>query len=198
MLEREPLRRTEAGLLWRVRRAKSSDEGFALRCYEEAREGLARAGVDQWQDGYPNSRTFRRDLLEGGAFVLEAEDGGSLKSAGVFYFSREQDPDYEKPAYRGLWSADEPYAVLHRVALSERFKGRGLSGLVFSFAADEAMADGVSYIRIDTHPDNRAMRGALRDAGFEAKGQIVLDSMSDREPVTRIAFDAPVSKIKRR
>ena len=34
---------------------------------------------------------------------------------------------------------------------------------------------GVGSVRVDTHPDNRAMRAALEKAGFAACGELLLD-----------------------
>ena len=43
-----------------LRLAREEDIPAVARLFDQARQALAAAGVDQWQDGYPNGEDVRR------------------------------------------------------------------------------------------------------------------------------------------
>lgn len=178
-----------------VRLAEAADEPFVLALYAEARAFLAASGVDQWQDGYPDRQNFRQDLAAGKSYILELISAEKRTAAASFFLNFDPDPDYDKPAYRGLWSEAVPYAAIHRLAVAEKFRGRGLTRAVFLFAAQEAAARGVRQLRIDTHQDNLAMQRALAAAGFRRRGEIILGGENEREALRRIAYDISVTEM---
>lgn len=186
---------TDEGLSWRVRKASPEDESFVFSVYEEARAFLKKEGVDQWQDGYPGKREFRQDLASGQSYILEVKVEDAWRPAFSFYLSFSGDADYDKPAYKSLWSAPGAYAVLHRTAVSEDFRGLGLTALVFYFAACECRKRDVGMIRADTHKDNRAMQHALEARGFGRRGDIILGGTNGRTALERIAYDIHVEDL---
>ncbi|MEY8482632.1 GNAT family N-acetyltransferase [Lachnospiraceae bacterium 48-21] len=48
------------------------------------------------------------------------------------------------------WSAEEPYAVIHRMAFQKEFRGIGLADIAFRLIEELCIRNGIYYIRVDT------------------------------------------------
>ena len=86
---------------------------------------------------------------------------------GVFYFHREEDPDYQ--TIDGSWLNDRPYAVVHRVATAPGTKG------VATFCLNWAYEQ-FPNMKIDTHDDNIPMQHLLVKLGFTCCGHTTLQN----------------------
>ena len=152
-----------------IRKSTDKDISSIKQIYETAREFMRVAGnPDQWGSGYPPESLILSDISEGQSYVVE--DGGEIIA--TFYFSIGADPTYAE-IYEGEWLNDEPYAVIHRVAVST--PGRGTAGHIFDYCR------GIfGNIRIDTHRDNKPMQKTLEKHGFVRCGIIYLDSGDER------------------
>lgn len=153
----------------RIRKTAESDIGAVLRIYENARRFMRKTGnLNQWTGGYPGEDVLRRDIGEGRSYVCE-EDGEIL---GTFYFMEDTEPTYLK-IYGGSWKNEEPYGVVHRIAVSER--GRGVAAFCLDWCFEKCR-----NLRIDTHRDNYPMRRALEKNGFSYCGVIHLANGDER------------------
>ncbi len=154
-----------------IRQATLSDLGAILPVYESARRFMRMTGnMTQWADGSPAPALLEANIAEGKLHVCE-EDGVLL---GVFYFAREEDPTYGI-IYDGAWLNSRPYAVIHRMAVAEEARGRGVAGFIF-----DACYEAFPNLRIDTHRDNRPMQRALEKSGFRRCGIIHLLNGEER------------------
>ncbi len=160
----------------KLRKASREDEAAVLELYGEASRFLAAQGIDQWQDGYPNGETFRGDLSRGESWVLE-EDGEVLATA-CLGFGRE--PTYDKIC-QGAWAVEPPeYAFLHRIAVSEKLRGKNAPGLFFSQLEQDARGRGLLCLRGDTHRGNKIMQHVLEKNGLAYRGIIYLEDGDER------------------
>ena len=160
-----------------IRKAQHRDVQEMIRIIRQAQDYLRSQGIDQWQDGYPNEETLENDIKNGYSYV--AVDEQSVKGTFALIFSGE-------PTYRviehGRWlSEDIPYATLHRVAVAEEEKGKGLAGKMLEEIRKICTEQSVHTIRIDTHKDNASMRRMLEKNGFVHCGVITLESGAPRE-----------------
>ena len=137
-------------------------------------------GFVQWPDGYPRQEAVEADVQNGNGYALLA-DG---KLAGYFHLGFDGDPAYL--AIIGAWRFQGPYAVVHRIAISDAFRGQGLTREVFRLIEDLAKARGVEVLRIDTHADNQRMRHVVEKNGFAFCGKVI---QSDG---WRLAFDKKI------
>ena len=155
-----------------IRKTTEDDVAAAAAIYESARAYMRAAGnPDQWQNGYPGKEEILSDMRRGRSYVCE--DSGEVVA--VFYFGEGPDPTYDK-IYGGEWLNDEPYSVIHRIAVKHH--GRGI--VDFCFSECEKLADN---LKIDTHKNNIPMQRVLLRAGFVRCGTIYLESGD-----ARIAF----------
>lgn len=142
-----------------------------MAVYARARQFMAQNGnPDQWGTAYPTEEMIRQDIQNGKCYV-NLDDN---KIRAVFYFNVEADPTYGY--IEGAWLNDEPYGVIHRIAVGE--SGKGVAAECFAFAQARC-----SNLRIDTHEKNIPMQRCLAKHGFTRCGTVYLE---DGDP--RIAY----------
>ncbi len=152
-----------------IRKTTEADLPRIGEIYENAKRFMRENGnPNQWNSGTPNTDTAREDMERGVGYV--AEEGGEIVA--VFMFSLDGEPTYAK-IYDGEWISDEPYGVIHRIAVAEQ--GTGIIG----FCINECFAR-CQNLRIDTHRDNLPMQRALLKRGFQYCGIIYLESGDER------------------
>lgn len=178
-MEERSLREKKASAQPKVTLAKATPSELpeALEIIDAAKKLLHDEGVDQWQNGYPDKACIQQDIQEGkGYFALSGK-----KKLGYLCIDFDGEPAYEH--LKGTWETDEPYVVVHRLALSKDARGKGLSETVLSLVDDIARERGVHSFRVDTDEDNQRMKHILGKLGFEYRGTIWFDNS------VKIAFD---------
>ena len=149
----------------------------------DARQFLNFSGVDQWQDDYPARQDFEEDIRQGACEVFFLD--GAL--VGLISVLPGPEPDYAE-IFDGAWLSELPYCSLHRSAVSHDYRGKGIAMQMFSFAENYVRKQGYRSIRVDTHRDNRAMRGLLDKRGFTYCGTVYLDRLP-RVGYERVAYE---------
>lgn len=144
------------------------------------REFQRSQGFVQWPDGYPDEDTVRADIENGVGYVLKVD--GDI--AAYLYIGFDGDPAY--PDIKGAWRYAEPYAVVHRIAIGEAFRGQGMASVVFQMVEKFAAEHGVYVLRIDTDEQNKRMQHVLEKNGFACCGTVVQGGGD------RLAFDKKI------
>ena len=163
------------------RRAREADLPDILRVTHEAQAFIATQHIDQWQDGYPDEATLRRDIEFEQLYVCD--DGGRI--AVMAALSLLPEPAYD--GIEGAWRGKGKYMTIHRMALDDAHRGGGLAGVILAEAERLARAAGCDSLRIDTHRGNRAMGRFVEKNGFAYCG-VVYYYVKKGDP-ERIAFD---------
>lgn len=161
----------------RLEKAKRENIPAYVEILSSARDFQREQGFVQWPDGYPDEREVISDIEEGVGFALMVDD----KIAGYMYIGFDGDPAY--PKIKGAWHYDEPYAVIHRVAIGSGFRGMGLADRAFTLAEKYCEENGFFNIRIDTDEANKRMRHILLKNGFSYCGTVIQGNGD------RMAFD---------
>lgn len=165
----------------KFQRTENDDKEQVAAIWEQARRYMKEAGIDQWQDGYPNLESLEEDMETGESYVLREEESGRVAATAFISFRGE--PDYDA-IYEGSWTREAPYGVMHRVAVEPSGKGRGLAGRMVEEAVRMCEERDIHSLRIDTHEDNRSMRRMLEKNGFVYCGVIYLG----RDGARRVAY----------
>lgn len=189
------------------RKAVSADLPAILAIYARARKLMAANGnPTQWGSTFPRESVVRDDIKHGrtmlmvdhlggtdegtrrprvssstnpdGYRTVPASDGdGSERILAVFALCPGEDPTYR--TIDGAWLDDDEYVTLHRVASAGLV--RGAAHAVFGWVMGR-----YSNVRVDTHPNNKAMQHVLKSNGFTRCGAIqLIDRPTD---TLRIAF----------
>ncbi len=144
-------------------------------------QALLRArGVDQWQDGYPSQDVIELDIECSWGYILECD--GRVAAYGALIAGIE-------PAYleiRGEWLSDLDYITLHRLAVSDDFRGQGVGAHFFEQMACIATARNIKSLRADTHCDNMLMQRLLSRSGFHLCGDVYYRGMQHRLAFERL------------
>ena len=134
---------------------------------------LREQGVDQWQNGYPSPAHFEADIAEGSAWLFTHND----TPAGCVTVRRAHEAPYDRLFGQWLTDSETPYAVVHRIAVADGYRGRGLAGEMLQFAEDISLGTGAVSLRIDTHEQNAAMRALLEKRGYTRCGLLWIDEI---------------------
>lgn len=153
------------------RRATINDIDTISQIILAASQRLGRAGVDQWQRGYPNRGSVEADVEAQVGRVVVA-DNGEIVAYGALIYTGESAYD---DLTGGEWLTDGEYAVIHRLCVAEKFVGQGFSR-EFMLSAEAEAACYVPAMRIDTHPDNMIMQSLIRSLGYTYCGDVVIES----------------------
>ncbi len=130
-----------------------------MRVFSQARLAQRRAGFRQWEDGYPSIDVLKSDIDRAIGFILD--DNG--KTAGYIAIAAYDDEYNRHPE---LWDVGKDYAVFHRIALSDDYRGKKLSGILFDLAESHALRTGAAFVRIDTGLENKPMQHILSKRGY--------------------------------
>lgn len=161
-------------------KAKEAELNIAMDMIRAAKQYLHDAGVDQWQNGYPDEACLRQDIQNENGYFAE-EDGRKIGYLCVDFGG--------EPAYahlNGTWGTAEPYVVVHRMAFAPAARGKGMSSRVFRLVEELARSEGVHSFRVDTDNDNLKMKHILDKNGFTYRGTIWFDNS------TKIAYDKKI------
>ena len=158
-----------------------------MNIISQAQAYLKAQGVDQWQDGYPNAAAISKDIEDNISFVLVSENCSSIeteaKVIATVAISFHGEKTYDT-IYEGNWLSHDSYAVLHRLAVDNSFKGLGIAAEILKYVEKSCTQNKVHSIKIDTHEDNKSMQSFLTKNGFKYCGIIYLESGAKR-----IAFE---------
>ena len=89
------------------------------------------------------------------------------------------DPNYQE--IDGAWQNNtEPYAAIHRLALSQDYRGQHLAKYFMSSLISILNEQGIHNFRVDTHDLNQPMQHVATSNGFIRRGHInILDEPND-------------------
>ena len=179
-LERE-LSRTPLPQPVECRPAREDDLDAMETILAQAKAALIPIG--QWNEFYPAREDFVADMVRGECHVLTC--GGEV--GGFFTLTAQPEPSYDDIT-DGKWSSDGPYAVVHRCAVAEQWRGSGLAGEMAAAWEKLARGMGLGWLRVDTHRKNKPMLGVLRKSGFQYRGNVLVDVPPPHDP-RRVAYE---------
>jgi GNAT superfamily N-acetyltransferase len=151
---------------YNFRKASLAEQGAIWEILEQAIQRRKEEGSKQWQDGYPNPAVVKEDIEKGHGYVLTEGD----EILGYVALLVNDEPAYA--AIEGKWLTDGDFVVYHRVAISEKHLGKGLSKIMLHFIDAWALEHGISSVRADTNFDNPKMMGAFERSGYVYCGEV--------------------------
>ena len=163
--------------------AKISDLNYIMTIINSSKQFLKEAGSNQWQNGYPDENIIKEDINNGHGWILKVNG----KTAGYAACIIGKDPTYAN-IEDGEWANDEdPYATIHRLAISGDYRGQHLSSQLMSNLISAMRVKGIENYRIDTAPINKIVQKLATSSGFKYRGIIEVDN----EPIDpeRVAYE---------
>lgn len=146
------------------RKVTEGDVESVMSIIRDAQAQMKRLGSQQWQNGYPAKEDVLCDIARSCGYVMC--DGDTLVAYSAVVFDGEQAYDH----IEGRWSSDEPYVVVHRLAVAELYKQQGMATEFMRRVEHLSLEHGVTNFRIDTNFDNGYMLRMLERLGFSYRG----------------------------
>lgn len=153
------------------RRATSAETPRIMEIITQAKAQMRSLGSDQWQQGYPATENIATDITRGDGWVLCQPSGGIVAYGAVIF---DGEPAYD--ALDGEWLCNGKYVVVHRLAVADEVKQRGIAATFMLRTEELARQQGCISFRVDTNFDNRYMLRLLRSQGFIHCGGISYES----------------------
>jgi RimJ/RimL family protein N-acetyltransferase len=157
------------------RKAVKTDVDNIINIIKQAQTYFKEQGINQWQNNYPNVETINNDIDNEHSYVLLKDNNIVATSAVSFDGEKTYDSIYE-----GEWISNNEYAVIHRIAVDNTYKGLGLSSEIIKNVEQLCLSKGVHSIKVDTHEENISMQKLLEKNEFKYCGIIHLEDRSKR------------------
>ena len=157
------------------RKTIKTDIDSVMNIIRQAQEYFKIQGINQWQDNYPNPDVINSDIAKGESYVLLKDD--NIVATAAISFDGEK--TYES-IYEGKWITNNKFAVIHRIAVDNNYKGLGLSSKIIKYVEELCLNKDVYSIKIDTHEENISMQKLLEKNDFKYCGIIYLADKSKR------------------
>lgn len=165
----------------KLRKSVNEDINNIIQIIDEAKEALKEQGIDQWQNGYPNDDVIRNDILNNDSYVFIKNNEIVATSAVSF----DGEKTYDK-IYDGNWISNDEFAVIHRIAISNKYKGTGIASEIIKMIEAICLDKNVHSIKVDTHEFNMPMQKLLKKNDFKYCGVIYLEDKSKRVAFEKI------------
>lgn len=165
----------------KFRQAHLEDINSIWEIIKQAKAQMHRLGSTQWSEEYPLYQTIVDDINREEGYVFCDEH--HIMGYGVISYNGEA-------AYHQIeqsWNNDLPYLTVHRLAVADRAKHRGLGLQFMREAENHARTLGISNFRVDTNFDNHYMLRIIEKMGFHYVGDVVY-----RETQQRMAFEKTI------
>ncbi|WP_105618014.1 GNAT family N-acetyltransferase [Vallitalea okinawensis] len=129
-------------------KAKMEDSTYILSLIKQCVEVMNRRGNDQWDEYYPNMDVINDDIESGDLYILK--DNHHIQ--GIITLNDKQEKEYLDIQ----WEYSEGrQLIVHRLAISPNYQGRGLGDKLMQFAEEKARELGYDSIRLDTYVKNK-------------------------------------------
>lgn len=159
------------------RQAKNDDFSRVWEIVQQAVAQMTRENKQQWDDTYPRAEHIAMDIIKGYTYVLCNKK--SIVACGAVVFDGE---DSFKDI-KGKWLSENPYVVLHRLAVASDMKCKGIATIFMQEVEKISKEKGVYSFKVDTNFDNFSMQKVLEKLGFTYCGEIFFQGGS------RIAYE---------
>lgn len=157
-MDRKAVRATFANPTCRYARKK--DLPTILSIIQQAKQRLKTLNINQWQDGYPDEEAILNDIAHKQGYLF-VKNGTIIAYVAICF---EADPFYA--SIDGKWLSNQPYVVVHRLAVSDAYAHQGVAKHILQHASKLALKREYNAFRIDTHYANHYMRNLIRAHGF--------------------------------
>lgn len=158
-----------------IRKTTKKDIDRVMVILGEARQSIGKLGIDQWQYGYPTRDIIIDDVSKGFSYAVCEND----EIYATFCLKEDEEPTY-KNIYEGSWVSEGDSYALHRIAICNLKRGKGIADKIIEFIVDKCKNDGITSLKVDTHKGNLPMRKMLEKNGFVYCGIIYLGTGEER------------------
>lgn len=145
-------------------RKPTPDEVYKIyRHYVRVVDNMRANGIEQWDEIYPNAAVIAADIDRGDLWIAE----GDSELLCTFAVNTDCEEEYDACPWK---YPDEPYVVVHRLAVNPKFQRQGIARQAMEFVEAEAIKNGAKTIRLDTFCQNPFGVALYESLGFKVIG----------------------------
>lgn len=147
-----------------IRLAKLGNLESIMKIVKAVCQEMQIAGNDQWDDRYPQTSDFIRDIEKHELYVAEIDK----RITGFICINYLEPEEYQN----ANWAVNEKPMVLHRMAVNLGCRNQGIGTMLMEFAEELAQNKGVYYLRSDTYSLNPKMNALFQKLNYRFAGEI--------------------------
>lgn len=146
-----------------IRHATAADVPALQVLLRDCVAAMRAAGIEQWDEVYPNEAIIRKDIAAQTLRVLD--ESGSI----IGCVTLDDQPD---PLWKGLaWSDDGvPFIAVHRLMIHPSHQGRGLAKKLMLHTESVAKDGECRSIRLDSFTQNPGALALYEKLGYRRTG----------------------------
>lgn len=135
-------------------------------------EKMQAEGIFQWNETYPNSEAFRKDIERGELYVFISEK----VIVGCIVISTKMDEEYKTVEW--LTQTSKHYYI-HRLAVHPNYQGKGIARNMMDFAENLGVKNNIASVRLDTFSQNFRNQKFYEARGYKRLGNIYFPKQSE-------------------
>lgn len=136
-----------------------------MQIIKEATHHMDDNGIPQWDDIYPDQKTFENDVTENTLYGYFTQG----KLAAIIVLNTYQDKEYADINWK---LNDKLPLVVHRLCVAPKYQGYGYSKELMLFAEDFAKRNNYKSIRLDAFVQNPVSLNLYKKLGYENRGKV--------------------------
>lgn len=154
-----------------IRRALENDLNDIIEIVRGTVKDLQAEGNMQWDDKYPSSDDFKRDIQNNSLFVCE-EDKEIL---GFIVVDKKEPEEYKNLE----WHSNE-FLIIHRFSVSNKHLRKGIGSKLMKFVEVYGKEIGVKCIKVDTNSKNSRMNYLFNKMEYRFVGYVSFRDVKDK------------------
>lgn len=154
----------------RLRQATLNDLDRIWEILQQAIEKRKEEGSEQWQNGYPNLDVVKKDISNDFGYVIDNKENLII---GYVAIINEIESAYTE--IEGKWLNNDIYLVVHRLAVVQNVKIKGLGSWTMAEIEKVAKSKNIQNIKVDTNFDNIPMLRIFEKLGYHYCGEVYFD-----------------------
>lgn len=154
-----------------IRKAQLRDLHAVKEIAESCAQQMINQGVFQWNEHYPSTSVFKKDIEEESLYVIDLK--GLVK--GCIMFSEEKDSIYNSIDWL---TSDNSNLYIHRLAIHPLQQKKGWGKKLMAFAENHALENENISIRLDTFSQNSRNIRFYESKGFKRLGDVYFINQS--------------------
>ncbi len=148
----------------RFRLAENIDFPEILALYKSGVASMRAAGIEQWDENYPNESIIKEDIRNSHLYVAVL-DG---RIAAAFALNKHIDEEYKTAAWN---NPEADYIAMHRLCVNPEFHRRGIGTACMAEIERIAKAKGHNSVWLDTFSGNPKSLSMYEKIGFHQVGE---------------------------
>jgi len=156
---------------YKIEKAIIDDVKSLLVITKACAETMISKGIYQWNEHYPNTTAFAKDIEREELYVLKIKDN----IIGCIVISKQMDVEYIPIKWL---TNDVNNLYIHRLAVHPKYQGLGYAQKLMNFAEQFAIENNYNSIRLDTFSQNKRNQKFYELRGYKKLGDIYFQKQS--------------------